>query len=259
MKRYINSLFFLLTVCIVAGCSDGDGDTSAAPVAASAPQAAAVPAEIETHAEKAAPAAPPAETKPAAPKIAPVALSSEQQINRFKQWDQKLQFLKTNFSQTTHYDGVQINRSQGTLSYDKAHQLLRLDILNEDGMKEQSAVTNKKKIIILDETSKPVTTLSWKEWQQGQPNQALFDFGNYTALLERHNVRQEEPFVLVLTPKEGEEYTLYVTLSKQDYFPVRLKIVSDLMVTQADLTDTQKNKPLDKAIFGGFFDDDLSK
>ena len=98
--------------------------------------------------------------------------------------------------------------------------------------------------------------MSWKEWQQGQPNQALFDFGNYSALLDRHVVqlRQEQQLpVLVLTPKNGEDYTLYLTLDKKDYFPTSIKIVSDLMVTQSDLTQIDKITPIDSATFGGLF------
>ena len=86
-------------------------------------------------------------------------------------------------------------------------------------------------------------------------NQALFDFGNYTALLARHNAALKEPYLLELTPKEGEKYTLYLTLSKEDYFPINIKIVADLMTTEAKLTDTQKNTPLSFNTFraGGLF------
>ena len=174
-------------------------------------------------------------------------------VNQLKKWDQQLSTLRTSFIQTTSYDGVQISRSQGTLYYDKKNPLLRLDTTGADGTVEQSAVTDKRQIIILDESAQPVTTLSWEEWQKGQPNQALFDFGNYTALLARHNVKLPQPHLLVLTPKEGEPYTLSLTLSTHDYFPTSIKIESDLMTTQADLTNTQKNTTLAESTFGGFF------
>ena len=172
-----------------------------------------------------------------------------------KNWDQKLKFLTTHFNQTTEYDGVQVSKSQGTLFYDKEKNLLRLDTLSLDGDVEQSAITDKKQIIILDGNGREITTLAWQEWQQGQPNQALFDFGNYTALLDRHHATLKEPHVLELTPKEGEPYTLYLTLDKTDYFPVDIKIVSDLMVTEAKLSNTHKNDPLPFNTFrsGGLF------
>lgn len=176
-------------------------------------------------------------------------------VINLKAWDKKLKFLKTHFEQTTQYDGVPVSKSQGTLFYDKDKNLLRLDTLNSDGKTDQTAVTDKQKILILDGQGQEITTLSWAEWQQGQPNQALFDFGNYTALLARHNAALKEPYVLELTPKEGEPYQLYLTLSKEDYFPTNIKIVSDLMVTEATLSDTQKNGklPFDTFRAGGLF------
>ena len=172
-----------------------------------------------------------------------------------KAWDSKLKSLNTRFEQTTSYDGVTISKSQGALYYDKAKNLLRLDTLNTDGKTEQTAITDKKQILILDGQGHEITTLSWQEWQQGQPNQALFDFGNYTALLARHHAVLKEPYLLELTPKEGEKYTLYLTLSQADYFPTHIKIVSDLMETEAVLSDTQKNEPLafDTFRLGGMF------
>lgn len=181
-------------------------------------------------------------------------------VTALKNWDKKLSFLTTHFKQTSSYDGVQISHSQGTLKYDKKRDLLRLDTLDNTGELEQTALTDKKNIIIFDETGRQVTKLSWKEWQQSQPNQALFDFGNYTALLDRHNTTLQKTDsgtpVLVLTPKEGEKYTLYLTLSKTDYFPTSIKIVSDLMVTESDLTQTDKTSPIDTATFGGILNDD---
>ena len=200
------------------------------------------------------------ETKPAEPvkvetKADSKSLYPNEAVINLKAWDKKLKFLKTNFEQTTSYDGVTVSKSQGTLYYDKEKNLLRLDTLDSDGKTEQSAVTDKKQILILDGQGNEITTLSWQEWQQGQPNQALFDFGNYTALLARHNAKLQENNVLLLTPKEGEEYTLYLTLDKDDYFPRVIKIVSDLTVTEADLTNTQKNNtlPFDTFRAGGLF------
>ncbi len=201
----------------------------------------------------------PAQTKPAEVAPTPVTpaktLYPGETLTRVKAWDNKLKFLTTHFEQTAQYDGVPVSKSQGVLYYDKDKNLLRLDTTNNDGKIEQSAVTDKKQILILDGQGHEITTLSWQEWQQGQPNQALFDFGNYTALLARHNAVLKEPYLLELTPKEGEKYTLYLMLCEKDYFPTRIKIVSDLMETEAILTDTQKNKPLAFDTFrqGGLF------
>ena len=183
--------------------------------------------------------------------------SSEELANELKKWDKKLEFLTTSFKQTTSFDGVLISQSQGTLSYDKGNNFLRLDTLDNQGTLEQSAVTDKKEIIILDNLGKQVTTLSWADWQEGQPNQALYDFGNYTALVNRHQVTVEsqtdDEAVILLTPKGGEEYKLYLTLNKADFFPKTIAIESDLMLTRAELTNIRKNQALAAEIFGGFF------
>lgn len=238
---------------MLAACSDKPQTPAAEEKPAAEQPAAAAPAP-------AIPQKPAEAKKPAAPKPAPVkktpVLTAGQLAEQLKQWDKKLNFLSTSFEQTTAYDGVQVSRSKGTLRYDRARNLLRLDTLDPDGKPEQTAVTDKKDIVVFDENGQHVTTLSWADWQQGQPNQALFDFGNYTALLERHNAavdgQTDEEAVLRLTPKEGEEYKLYLTLSKRDYFPKTITIESELMVTRADLKNTRKNEPLGTDVFGGF-------
>lgn len=245
MKVFTNNLVVLfLAAGLLAACQKKEE--------APAQAEAALPVIEETVQVPEESAGTPAVAKPAAT-AQDKTLYPGEVVNQLKNWDKKLTTLRTNFTQTTSYDGVQISRSQGTLYYDKKTPLLRLDTTSPDGTVEQSAVTDKRQIIILDESAQPVTTLSWEEWQKGQPNQALFDFGNYTALLSRHNVTLPQPDLLVLTPKEGEPYTLSLTLSKQDYFPTSIKIESDLMTTQADLTLTQKNTALAESIFGGFF------
>lgn len=253
MKPFINNLLVLgIGAMIAGGCSSKESEpasTSQLPVIEVIEQPVIptepAPAPKPVPESKAAPV-PPVKT------VSAPTLTEQETVSRFNQWDQKLLSLKTSFVQTTEYDGVQVSQSKGILFYNKEHQLLRLDTLGEDGNVEQSAITNKKDILILDESGKHVTTLSWQEWQQGQANQALFDFGNYTALIERHHVKRTQPHQLVLTPKEGDPYTLYVTLSEKDFFPTELKIESDLLVTRAQLQQTQKNQPLDLTLFGGF-------
>ena len=202
------------------------------------------------------PAKPVPQAKPAAVKKTPAPLSAQEVTARLQKWDNDLLTLETSFTQLSAYDGVEISRSQGRLYYDKTTPMLRLDTLGTDGQVAQTALTDKKQILILDDKKHPVTTLSWDEWQRGQPNQALFDFGNYTALLARHEVALEEQgptaVRLCLTPKESDEYRLYLTLSAQDYFPQEIQITADLMTTTATLADTRKNGPLAQDTFGEF-------
>ncbi len=256
MKRYINRRLFavLCLGILLAGCSD----SASSPENTPAPQETAI-TEMESAtrtevlpAEKPAPAV---KSQPSKSVSFPV-MNAQELTENLKLWDKKLSSLETDFMQTTSYDGVEVSRSKGKLFYDRTLNRLRLDTLNTAGETEQTAITDKQEIVILDENNQHVTTLSWTDWQQGQPNQALFDFGNYTALVDRHtsSVKSQDgqTAVLALIPKEGEEYTLYLTLSKRDFFPEVITIESDLMITRADLKNTRKNQPLPADIFGGF-------
>ena len=256
MKPFINK-WALLAGCVFLGACSGK-DEPAAPVkqpeqvaAVTQTVSAEKPAEPVAAREITLEDSVPVEKKPAPQKV----IQAPAILTNLRAWDSNLQFLKTRFEQTTTYDGVPISKSQGMLFYDKNKNMLRLDTTDTDGKTEQTAITDKKQILILDGQGHEITTLSWEEWQKGQPNQALFDFGNYTALLARHNVVGTGNNQLKLTPKEGEKYTLYLTLSQEDYFPQKIKIVSDLMETEAVLTDIQKNKPLAFDTFrqGGLF------
>lgn len=248
MKPSINKVIFPFALSLIlAACGGSSTEEPVVPEPA-APEVAA-PAPKKPVQEVKAPVKKPAP----APKTA---LSAAELTARLKEWDKKLATLETAFNQTTSYDGVEVSHSGGKLFYDRAQNRLRLDTMSPEGDLEQTAITDKKDIVILDEAGNQVTTLSWADWQQGQPNQALFDFGNYTALVERHNAtvksQTAQEAVLLLTPKEGEEYQLLLTLTAPDYFPQTITIMSDLMTTEAVLKNIQKNQPLPGAVFGGF-------
>lgn len=168
-------------------------------------------------------------------------------------WDNNLQTLQTRFSQISEYDGMLISQSQGRIFYQKNGPKLRLDTLDGESVL-QTAQTDKKKIYILDEKGKDISTVSWKDWLAGQLNQALFDFGNYTQLLKKHAVSvqsvTDKQAVLRLAAKNKEDsYTLYVTVGAEDCFPQEITLESDLMKTTASLSKTQRNHPLEKTIF----------
>lgn len=183
------------------------------------------------------------------------AATAQEAIKGLREWDKKLASLESSFLQTTSYDGVLISRSKGKLYYSQSPRLLRLDTLGENDAVQQTVVTDQKIIALLDEKGKEITTLSWKDWQESQPNKALFDFGNYTALLARHQAElfeeTDEYAVLRLTPKTGEEYRLFLSLSKKDWFPKVIAIESDLMRTEAELDGAVKNQKLSAALFKG--------
>lgn len=193
------------------------------------------------------PAGLPAQTAPApAAKDYPACLAA---------WDGRLRTLQTGFIQTSEYDGLPISRSEGRIYYEKAGPKLRLDNV-EEGTVTQTALTNQKQIYILDEKGKEISKISWQDWLAGQPNQALFDFGHYGALLARHSVGVGTPqngtVRLRLTPKtKTDDYVLSVDVGEEDCFPRVLSLESDLMKTTAVLTDTKQNAALDQTLFKG--------
>ena len=173
----------------------------------------------------------------------------------FAAWDKNMDTLQTRFTQTTEYDGMQISQSQGRITYTKTGPKLRLDNLEEDAI-SQTALTDKKQIYILDDKGKEISKILWADWLTGQPNQALFDFGNYTQLLAKHTVNVKETndkqAVLQLIPKiSSENYVLYVTIDTHNCFPGKITIESDLMQTSAVLSDVRLNTELPKDLFKG--------
>lgn len=190
-----------------------------------------------------------------APSSADKPAPSKDYVACFTQWDEHLKNLQTHFLQTTEYDGLLISQSEGELAYRQAGSLLRLDNL-QDGHITQTALTDKKTILILDEKGKEISSLSWQEWSAGQPNKALFDFGNYKALIAKHQALvleyKQDAVLLKLTPKaKKENYTLYVVMQENNCFPTEIRIVSELMKTSAKLSDTRINMPLNENLFKG--------
>ena len=225
--------------CVAVGAFGAEKNAPVAVQKTAAPQVAAPAQEKPAAGQKTVPAPKAAQTDP---------------LKAFAEWDKKLATLNTVFEQTTSYDGVVISRSHGKLFFQAQGQLLRLDTLNDEEKTEQTAVTNKKILRILDASGKEITSMPWAEWVNGQPNKALFDFGRYAALLQAHQatVFDSTPkrTVLKLLPKDKSAgYTLYLLLDGKDFFPQSIIIESDLMKTQADLKQTVKNKPLAKNLF----------
>lgn len=191
--------------------------------------------------------------KEAQPQAAAQQETVKDPVSLLRAWDKNLTSLETDFEQTSSYDGVVISRSHGKLYYKKAGNLLRLDTLDNDKKTDQSAVTDKKTLKVLDAKGQLITAGPWADWVNGQPNKALFDFGNYSALLDAHQVSvfsaNKERTILLLTPKKQAEYKLYLVLNPQDYFPTSIIIEADLMQTKADLKNTVKNKSVSQNLF----------
>ena len=172
-------------------------------------------------------------------------------LDGFIAWDKNLKTAVISFEQNTTFEEMPISFSTGRIY--KKNNMIRLDILDQKGKVVQSAVTDKKIINIIDEKGKPVTSLSWKEWQDSQANKALFDFGNYAALLKTHKIKEfaktEDGYKIIFVPAEGEIYDLEFILSLEDFFPKQISITSEGVRTTTALTDIQKNITLKDTIF----------
>jgi len=131
-------------------------------------------------------------------------------------------------------------------------QILRLETL-EEGKLTQYALTDKEIINIFDEKSNLITQMLWKDWEETQQNKSLFDFGNYAKILENHKVNSfkttEQGHSLVLTPKEGNLYTLTFLLDKKTYFPKEINLLSEGVNSKTVLQKTKINENLPKEIF----------
>ncbi|MDR0646445.1 MAG: hypothetical protein LBG46_05760 [Elusimicrobiota bacterium] len=172
-------------------------------------------------------------------------------LNNLAAWDKNLKTLRLDYEQSTAFEDTLISSSLGRI-YKKDNNI-RVDIL-ENGIIGQSALTDKKTIQILDGKGKNITTLSWREWYDAQPNKVLFDFGNYGKLLKTHKVKEliktEAGYKITLVPAQEEpQYELEFILDVADYFPLEISISSEGVKTRTALKNTVKNTELKSKIF----------
>ena len=173
------------------------------------------------------------------------AISQETVINKFISWDKNLKTLDTFYEQETSFEGTLISKSFGHLL--KNGQNLRLETL-ENGKVIQYALTDKKTIDIFDSKDNLIMQMPWKSWQEMQQNKSLFDFGNYAKILDEHKVfsftEENNAYILALTPKEGNPYTLTFSLDKKTFFPKEINLLSEGVNSKTVLQETKINQNL---------------
>ncbi len=177
-------------------------------------------------------------------------ISQETAIKKFISWDKNLKTLNTYYEQETSFEGTSISKSFGHLL--KKGQNLRLETL-EEGKVTQYAKTDKKTIDIFDNKNNLIMQMLWEDWENTQQNKSLFDFGNYTEILNKHKVlsfdKQNDAYILVLTPKEGAPYTLTFSLDKKTFFPKEINLLSEGVNSKTILQKTEINKNLSEELF----------
>jgi outer membrane lipoprotein-sorting protein len=173
-------------------------------------------------------------------------------LNKFLAWDKNLKTLTMGYEQITTFEGMTISSSEGKI-YKKDNKI-RLDTLEDDKV-AQSAITDKKTIKILDDKGDFVTGLSWEQWRQSQANKALFDFGNYAALLNTHKVKKiiknKKTYAVTLVPLDTAQsgYELEFVLNNDDYFPQEISISNEGVKTRTALKNAEKNIEIKESLF----------
>lgn len=171
-------------------------------------------------------------------------ITANQALDGLISWDKKLKTLQADFTQTTDFEGTPISSSEGRIY--KQDNNIRLDTF-EEGLLAQSAVTDKKRIKIKDGQGVLITTMAWDDWQEGQTNKALFDFGNYGKVVKEHKLKSfacdGQFYKLVLVPlKEGpESYELSFKLNTEDFFIEEISLENQGVRTKTTLKNVKKN------------------
>ena len=174
-------------------------------------------------------------------------------IEGLKAWDASLETLKADFTQEVNFREAGLKQSiEGTLRYVKPN-LLRIEHTKPV---RQLVVTDKTAIWIYKPEDKQAVRTSWEAWRRAQDQNfsGILDFGNYAALADRNLTttsggKNGEPFKVTFTPRTGGDYTLTLTLSSTDYFPLEAELLVDNTVIKTRLFSVEKNGPVDGGIF----------
>ncbi|HAT72057.1 MAG TPA: hypothetical protein DCS63_04500 [Elusimicrobia bacterium] len=174
-------------------------------------------------------------------------------IEGLKAWDASLETLQADFTQEVNFREAGLKQSiEGTLRYVKPN-LLRIEHAKPA---RQVVVTDKTAIWIYKPEDKQAVRTSWEAWRRAQDQNfsGILDFGNYAALADRNLTtagggENGQPFKVTFRPMTGGDYTLTLTLSATDYFPLEAELLVDNTVIKTRLSSVEKNGPIDGEIF----------
>lgn len=238
MKKIILTLFLILPAAFMSAADTGASKPAQAKAQAPQKQSIKNKAAAKTHESKKAPNK--------------NTVTADQALAGLIAWDAKLKTLKSDFTQATTFEGTPISSSEGKIY--KMGQNIRLDTF-ESGTLAQSALTDKKTIKIKDGQGELITTMSWADWEAGQSNKALFDFGNYGEVVKGHKIKdfsaEENGLTLILTPENAQAggYELSFNLDPKDFFVKEISLENEGVKTTTVLKGTQKNIKLEESIF----------
>jgi len=209
------------------------------------------------HPAKKAPAVAVSTKTAQAPAAAPAAKPPEDPaaavLEKLKAWDTALETLKAGFTQEVNFKEAGLKQSiEGNLIYVKPN-LLRIE---HEKPARQLVVTDKTDIWIYKPEDKQAVRTSWEAWRrtQDQNFSGILDFGNYASLAAKNATtvtggQNGEPYTVTFTPRSGAAYSLKLTLSATDYFPLEAELEVDSTVIKTRLTSVEKNGKIDKDVF----------
>jgi len=176
--------------------------------------------------------------------------SEENLIEQLKLWDDKLLYLKADFKQEVNFTDVEIKQNvEGKLFYKKPNNL-RIEHIKPN---KQAIITDKKDIYVAKIKDKQLIKTSWETWKKSQPNSGLLDFGDYKKLISENDIKlidEKNGYTLEFKNKEKSKlYTLTITLSKEDFFPIEATLSAGNTIIKTTLYNVEKNKEIEQSKF----------
>ncbi len=233
--------------------------TAAFALCLACPAAASEKTEKTRAAGSAAPSAAPGKPGPGARsevnKSTAAPAYAEQVLAKLMEWDSALTSLKAGFTQTVLFVEAGLEQKvEGTISYLKPDKLR----IEHSSPARQVIVTDKKDIWIHKPGDNQAVKTKWEDWKNLQSSglSGIMDFGNYSELASRNKVTAVPPSApgemarLILMPLDRSGlYTLTLSLSATDYFPVRADLVVESAKISTVLTSAERNAGLDEKLF----------
>ena len=180
---------------------------------------------------------------------------AEMPLAGLKNWDAKLETLSARFTQEVNFSEAGLKQNvEGELKYSKPN-LLRIEHFRPA---RQVVITDKRDIWIYKPEDAQVIKTSWEAWRKTQSDNfsGILDFGNYSALTEKNNTAVSggtpaHPYItVVFTPKANPgQYSLSLTLSATDYFPLEAELTVDKTIIKTRLSGVEINKALPPELF----------
>lgn len=175
-------------------------------------------------------------------------------LDRLRGWDDKLESLTSRFSQTVRFEEAGLDQQvEGRLHYLKPDRLR----VEHTRPSRQVIYTDKKTLWIYKPEDSQVIRANWEDWRKNQSSSfsGIMDFGNYSGIIEKHEITSDAVTAgglirLKFVPKENPAlYTLTLSLSATDYFPVKASLTVGGTTIDTTLEETEKNARVPAEIF----------